>query len=49
MLWLMGLSQTIEISEIYFDKRIAFIPQGNIDLRFDTILKTCEIPNIWNI
>jgi len=23
---------------IYFDKTVALIPQGNIDLRFDTIL-----------
>ena len=36
----------IEVSEIYFDKTISLIPQGNIDLRFDTILKNCAVPNM---
>ena len=36
----------IEVSEIYFDKKISLIPQGNIDLRFDTILKNYDIPNM---
>ena len=36
----------IDISEIYFDKTIVLIPQGNIDLRFDTILKRCNIPDM---
>ena len=36
----------IEVSEIYFEKTITLIPQGNIDLRFDTILKKCGIPNM---
>jgi DNA polymerase-3 subunit epsilon len=36
----------IEVSEIYFDKTISLIPQGNIDLRFDTILKKCDVPNM---
>ncbi|MBA1433476.1 MAG: 3'-5' exonuclease [Epsilonproteobacteria bacterium] len=39
-------NETIEVSEVYFDKMMPLIPQGNIDLRFDTILKKCEIPNI---
>ena len=39
-------NKQIEVSEIYFDKTIALIPQGNIDLRFDTILKNCSIPNM---
>ncbi len=39
-------NKMIEVSEIYFDKTIALIPQGNIDLRFDTILTTCEVPNM---
>ena len=39
-------NKMIEVSEIYFDKSIALIPQGNIDLRFDTILKKCGIPNM---
>ncbi len=39
-------NQMIEVSEIYFDKTISLIPQGNIDLRFDTILKNCAVPNM---
>lgn len=39
-------NKMIEVSEIYFDKSISLIPQGNIDLRFDTILKNCNIPNM---
>lgn len=39
-------NRTTEVSEIYFDKTISLIPQGNIDLRFDTILKNCDIPNM---
>jgi DNA polymerase-3 subunit epsilon len=39
-------NRMIEVSEIYFDKTISLIPQGNIDLRFDTILKKCSIPNM---
>lgn len=36
----------IEVSGLYFDKKIALIPQGNIDLRFDTILKDLNIPRM---
>jgi len=39
-------NKTIEVSEIYFDQTITLIPQGNIDLRFDTILSKCNIPNM---
>jgi len=39
-------NRAIEVSEIYFDKTIEFIPQGNIDLRFDTILKNCDVPDM---
>ena len=39
-------NKMIEVSEIYFDKTISLIPQGNIDLRFDTILKNCDVPNM---
>jgi len=39
-------NKCIEVSEIYFDKTIALIPQGNIDLRFDTILKKCGVPDM---
>jgi DNA polymerase-3 subunit epsilon len=33
-----------EVSGLYFDKKIAVIPQGNIDLRFDTILSDLNLP-----
>ncbi len=39
-------NKMIEVSELYFDKTISLIPQGNIDLRFDTILKNCAVPNM---
>ena len=39
-------NEAIEVSEIYFDKTIALIPQGNIDLRFDTILSKCGVPDM---
>jgi len=39
-------NKMIEVSEIYFDKKITLIPQGNIDLRFDTILQNYNIPNM---
>lgn len=39
-------NKMIEVSEIYFDKTIGLIPQGNIDLSFDTILKRCGVPNM---
>lgn len=39
-------NKQIEISGLYFDKKIALIPQGNIDLRFDTILKDLRIPRM---
>ncbi|MEA1956111.1 MAG: exonuclease domain-containing protein, partial [Campylobacterota bacterium] len=39
-------NETIEVSEIYYNQKIKFIPQGNIDLRFDTILQNCKIPNM---
>ena len=39
-------NQNEEVSEIYYDKKICTIPQGNIDLRFDTILKDLELPKL---
>lgn len=39
-------NKQIEVSGLYFDKKIALIPQGNIDLRFDTILKDLNIPRM---
>jgi len=35
-----------EVSGIYFDKKMALIPQGHIDLRFDTILDDLNIPRM---
>lgn len=46
--WL-GISlpnEQIEVSGLYFDKKIALIPQGNIDLRFDKIMHNLNIPNM---
>ncbi|HQS67675.1 MAG TPA: 3'-5' exonuclease [Sulfuricurvum sp.] len=37
-------NKQIEVSGLYFDKKIALIPQGNVDLRFDTILRNLNIP-----
>ncbi len=39
-------NKQIEVSGLYFDKKIALIPQGNIDLRFDTILHDLKIPRM---
>ena len=39
-------NREIEVSGLYFDKKIALIPQGNIDLRFDTILRDLKIPKM---
>lgn len=39
-------NEMTEVSELYFDKTISLIPQGNIDLRFDTILKKCNVPDM---
>ena len=35
-----------EVSAIYYDKKIAMIPQGNIDLKFDTILEDLSLPKL---
>ncbi len=35
-----------EVSAHYYDKKIKTIPQGNIDLRFDTILKDLDLPEL---
>lgn len=39
-------NKKIEVSELYYEQTIPLIPQGNIDLRFDTILKTCSVPDM---
>jgi DNA polymerase-3 subunit epsilon len=35
-----------EVSAIYYDKKISTIPEGHIDLRFDTILKDLSLPTL---
>ncbi|MGA1931907.1 3'-5' exonuclease [Arcobacter sp. YIC-464] len=37
-------NKRVEVSGIYHDYKIETIPQGNIDLRFDTIMNELEIP-----
>ena len=37
-------NKKIEVSAIYYDKKIGTIPQGNVDLRFDTIMKDLDLP-----
>ena len=39
-------NETVEVSELYFDKTITLIPQGNIDLRFDTIMQSLDLPRM---
>lgn len=39
-------NRQIEVSALYYNKKIELIPQGNIDLRFDTILYDLQIPNM---
>ncbi|OQW91725.1 MAG: DNA polymerase III subunit epsilon [Beggiatoa sp. IS2] len=36
----------IEVSGLYYDKRQTFIPQENIDLRFDTLLRELNLPRL---
>ncbi|BAF72104.1 3'-5' exonuclease [Sulfurovum sp. NBC37-1] len=35
-----------EVSAIYYDKKISTIPQGNIDLRFETIIEDLSLPKL---
>ena len=37
-------NKTIEVSGIYHDKKIKFIPDGTIDLRFDVMMKDLGLP-----
>jgi DNA polymerase III subunit epsilon len=39
-------NEMVEVSELYFDKTITLIPQGNIDLRFDTIMQSFDLPSM---
>ena len=37
-------NKQIEVSALYYDKKIGAIPQGNVDLRFDTIMRELNLP-----
>lgn len=37
-------NRQIEVSAIYHDQKIGLIPQGNVDLRFDSIMKDLNLP-----
>ena len=37
-------NEQIEVSALYYDYKIDFIPQGHVDLRFDTIMKDLKLP-----
>ena len=39
-------NKQIEVSALYFDRVIGAIPQGNVDLRFDTIMHKLELPRM---
>ena len=39
-------NKSLEVSEIYHDHKIELIPQGYIDLRFNTIMEELEIPSL---
>ena len=35
----------IEVSALYYDQKIGLIPQGFVDLRFDSIIKDLDLPS----
>ena len=39
-------NKALEVSAIYYDYKIERIPQGNIDLRFNTIMNQQKIPSL---
>ena len=39
-------NKALEVSAIYYDYKIEKIPQGNIDLRFNTIMEELNIPTL---
>ena len=39
-------NRQIEVSALYYDYKIGRIPQGNVDLRFDTIMQTLDLPRM---
>lgn len=38
-------NKTIEVSALYYDHKIETIPQGHVDLRFDTMIRELKIPH----
>ncbi len=39
-------NQKTEVSGLYYDKKVGRIPQGDVDLRFETIMRELDIPNM---
>ena len=39
-------NKALEVSAIYYDYKIERIPQGNIDLRFNTIMNELKVPSL---
>lgn len=39
-------NKALEVSAIYYDWKMETIPQGHIDLRFDTLIKELNIPSL---
>ena len=39
-------NQLIEVSALYYDKKVGTIPHEHVDLRFDTMLKVLDIPKL---
>ena len=39
-------NRQIEVSGLYYDKVVGTIPAGNVDLKFDTIMKKLELPKL---
>lgn len=37
-------NEQIEVSALYYDHKVGSISQGNVDLRFDTIMKALDLP-----
>jgi DNA polymerase-3 subunit epsilon len=39
------VNEKIDVSGLYYDYKVGKIPQGFVDLRFDTIIKDLDIPS----
>ncbi|WP_457596045.1 3'-5' exonuclease [Hydrogenimonas sp.] len=39
-------NRLIEVSALYYDKKIGTIPQGHVDLRFDSMMSDLDIPRL---